>query len=214
MKKHTKKFYIFVTNKDGCVFDRWPDAQKMLDEFSGLHVGQRILGSVDTREEADTVLDEYLRTLRPALPPYFTGTLPGRVFDVYAAGVYEAGKFGGAFAVYEGSTLLHTGKLKNPSNQLKRSGKWAGLYHSIIQGTQWAKNNGADSVMVHTNTEGPAELIAGVHKAARETTQVFVDALAVFKGSLGFATIPKEADEGLIFVERLAKEAAGIIRET
>lgn len=214
MSKKKPKHYVFVTNRDGCICDNWPEVKKLMDEFKGQKVGARPLGSYDTFEDANKALGEYLQTvkasLRPAASPYFTGELTGRVFDVYASGVYEVGKYAGAFAVYEGATLLHSGKLTNPVNSVKNSGRWGGLYHAIIQGTRWAKANGAEAVLIHTNTTGPAELVAGVHKPGKEITKGFVAAMVPFGESARFAPIPEEPDERLKGVEGLAREAAGL----
>lgn len=217
-KKKTQKFYVFVTNRDGCICDNWPEVQQLLKDFEGRKLDSRVLGGYDTFEEAEAVLGAYLRTIilelqnsAPVLTPYFTGERPGRALDVYACGVYKFGKYGGGFVVFEGETLMHSGKLANPHNSVKGSGKWAGLFHAILHGTRWAKENGADSVLIHTNTTGPAELVAGVHKPGKEITKDFVAAMVPFRESARFAPIPEEPDEGLKHAERLANEAAGLV---
>ncbi len=210
-KKKTPKFYVITTKHDAAYCETWKDAEQTRNETKGA----TIKGGYATREEALAAIEEHLQTVRAALispiSPYVTEALPGRVFDVYACGVYQSGKYGGGFAVFEGETLIHSGRLQNPHNSVKTSGKWAGLFHAILHGTRWAKENGADSVLIHTNTTGPAELVAGVHKPGKEITRDFVAAMVPFRESARFAPIPEKPDEGLKIAERLANEAAGLV---
>jgi len=227
-KKKQQKYYVVETDSMVDILNEWAAVETLLHDPDMKAHGVHVIGgytSLDEAEAVKKVRSEAIKNNTHSSPPvsysaspYFTGEMSGRHFDIFVEGVYKGYKFGGAFAAYDGDALVHEQAYNKPSNQVKGSGRWGGLFCAIPSGLEWAKANGAEGVLIHLCQRGPAEWAAGVWKANAKSTQNFVSWMAPFKKMVKFAPLPEEAEtEDPMTTERfkvvlaLANRAAGII---
>jgi len=205
--------YFFAAQEFTCFCDTWEEVQALQKKYSGPKTNKGYY----SQEEGEQIKVEYLAKFQKAQKSKLTVcedfSADGRCLDVFAAGVYEKGCYGGGFAVYEGSTLLHSGKHENIPNAAKGSGEWAGLLPAVVKALRWVKEQGAVTARIHTDQKVAAELIRGTYKAKKEFTQTFVEVMASLAGWTSFAPpldeSAKEA-EGFQVAKALANEAAGL----
>lgn len=202
-----KKYYGVKAGRVIGIYTTWADCQKQVIGYKGA-----LFKSFPTEEEAR----EYVSGTVPAAATgtgqlaHTAATPEGKHYDIYVDGSYDNNKkqYSWGFAVYEGSTVIHTASGVGKDENAVAIRNVAGELEATIEAVQWAEQQEVDVITIHHDYIGISEWATGKWKTNNPITQSYA---AFIRNYLQWVKFNKVAGhtgvEGNELADKLAGEA-------
>jgi ribonuclease HI len=199
------KFYAVKVGKVTGVFRTWAECQKQVIGYPGA-----LYKSFPTEKEAL----EYVNNVAPAKPieNKQSDRLPGSHYDIYVDGSYDNNKkqYSWAFAVYNGSEVIHTANGIGENADAVSTRNVAGELEATVKAVQWAEKQDVQSITIHHDYIGISEWATGKWKTNNNTTQTYACFIRPYLDWVYFNKVAGHTGiEGNELADKLAGQALG-----
>jgi len=198
-----QKFYAVKVGRNPGVYKTWAECQKQVMGYPGA-----LFKSFPTQEEACG----YVSGNASATPVNSNENdrPAGKHYDIYVDGSYDNSKkkYSWAFAVYDGSQVIHTSSGVGQDLEAVAVRNIAGELEATTEAVTWAETQDIGSITIHHDYIGISEWATGKWKTNNKITQSYA---SFIRPNLSWVRFNKVAGhtgvEGNELVDRLAGEA-------
>jgi len=198
-----QKFYAVKVGRNPGVYKTWAECQKQSMGYPGA-----LFKSFPTHEEAQEYVSGNVSTTpvdsnendRPA----------GKHYDIYVDGSYDNSKkkYSWAFAVYDGSQVIHTSSGVGQAAEAVAVRNIAGELEATTEAVTWAETQDIGSITIHHDYIGISEWATGKWKTNNKITQGYASFIRPYLSWVRFNKVAGHTGvEGNELVDRLAGEA-------
>jgi Predicted double-stranded RNA/RNA-DNA hybrid binding protein len=201
------KFYGVKVGRLPGVYKTWAECQKQVIGYQGA-----LFKSFPTEAEAREYVAGTSPTVSNTTQIQAKNKPDGQHYDIYVDGSYDNNKkqYSWAFAVYDGSQVIHTssGVGKDANGVAIRN--VAGELEATIEAVKWAENQVVDTVTIHHDYVGISEWATGKWKTNNTITQNYAYFIRSYLHWVNFNKVAGHTGvEGNELADKLAGEALG-----